>query len=78
RIDIRDGLQLGCIGCGLCIDACNTVMDRIGRPHGLIKMSTDQSALLPPGQQTAPRFLRVKPLMFAFVMLVSGSAMAWA
>ncbi len=78
RIDIRDGLQLGCIGCGLCIDACNTVMDRIGRPHGLIKISTDESALVPPSQQTAPRFFRLKPLLFASVMLVSGSAMAWA
>jgi len=35
-IDIRDGQQLACITCGLCIDACNDVMDRIGKPHGLI------------------------------------------
>ena len=27
-IDIRDGLQLECIGCGLCIDACDEVMDQ--------------------------------------------------
>ena len=26
-IDIRDGLQLECIGCALCIDACNEIMD---------------------------------------------------
>ena len=26
-IDIRDGFQLECIGCGLCIDACDEVMD---------------------------------------------------
>jgi cytochrome c oxidase accessory protein FixG len=35
-IDIRDGQQLACITCGLCIDACNTTMDKIGKPHGLI------------------------------------------
>jgi cytochrome c oxidase accessory protein FixG len=35
-IDIRDGQQLACITCGLCIDACNDVMDRIGKPRGLI------------------------------------------
>ncbi len=35
-IDIRDGQQLACITCGLCIDACNDVMDRIGRPRDLI------------------------------------------
>ena len=35
-IDIRDGQQLACITCGLCIDACNDTMDKIGRPRGLI------------------------------------------
>ncbi|RMD49080.1 MAG: cytochrome c oxidase accessory protein CcoG [Alphaproteobacteria bacterium] len=35
-IDIRDGQQLGCITCGLCIDACNEIMDKIGKPRGLI------------------------------------------
>jgi len=34
RIDIRDGIQLECISCGLCVDACNHVMERIGRPRG--------------------------------------------
>ncbi len=35
-IDIRDGQQLACITCGLCIDACDDVMDKIGKPRGLI------------------------------------------
>ncbi len=35
-IDIRDGDQLECINCGLCIDACNDVMVKIDRPKGLI------------------------------------------
>lgn len=39
-IDIRDGQQLECINCGLCVDACNEVMDRIGRPRGLIGLDT--------------------------------------
>ena len=34
-IDIRDGLQLECIGCGLCVDACNQVMARVDRPLNL-------------------------------------------
>ncbi|MBU3970980.1 MAG: cytochrome c oxidase accessory protein CcoG, partial [Alphaproteobacteria bacterium] len=40
-IDIRDGAQLECINCGLCIDACNEVMDKVGRPRGLIAYDTD-------------------------------------
>ena len=35
-IDIRDGQQLECITCALCIDACDDVMDRLKRPQGLI------------------------------------------
>ena len=35
-IDIRDGQQLACITCGLCIDACDEMMDKIGKPRGLI------------------------------------------
>ena len=35
-IDIRDGLQLECIQCALCIDACDSIMTKIGRPKGLI------------------------------------------
>ncbi|WP_206453836.1 cytochrome c oxidase accessory protein CcoG [Aurantimonas marina] len=39
-IDIRDGQQLGCITCALCIDACDSVMDRLGRERGLISYAT--------------------------------------
>jgi cytochrome c oxidase accessory protein FixG len=39
-IDIRDGLQLECITCALCIDACDGVMDKTGREKGLIAYST--------------------------------------
>lgn len=35
-IDIRNGQQMACITCGLCIDACDDVMDKIGKPRGLI------------------------------------------
>lgn len=35
-IDIRDGEQMECITCALCIDACDEIMDKIGKPRGLI------------------------------------------
>lgn len=44
-IDIRDGLQLECIGCGLCIDACDDVMDRVDRPRGLISFDTERNQI---------------------------------
>ena len=39
-IDIRDGLQYECIGCAACIDGCDRVMEKVGRPKGLIRYST--------------------------------------
>ena len=39
-IDIRDGQQLECITCALCIDACDSVMDKVGKPRGLIAYAT--------------------------------------
>lgn len=39
-IDIREGPQIGCITCALCIDACDRVMKDIGRPRGLIDYAT--------------------------------------
>ena len=35
-IDIRNGMQMECINCGLCADACNNVMSRLDLPSGLI------------------------------------------
>jgi cytochrome c oxidase accessory protein FixG len=39
-IDIRNGQQMECITCALCIDACDSVMEKLGRPKGLISYST--------------------------------------
>ncbi|MEL7429419.1 MAG: cytochrome c oxidase accessory protein CcoG [Pseudomonadota bacterium] len=39
-IDIRDGQQLECITCALCIDACDNVMDKLGLERGLISYAT--------------------------------------
>jgi len=39
-VDIREGQQLGCITCGLCLDACDSIMDKVGRPRGLIRYAS--------------------------------------
>lgn len=39
-VDIRKGSQLGCITCGLCLDACDSIMDKVGRPRGLIRYAS--------------------------------------
>lgn len=43
-IDIRNGLQLDCIACTACVDACDEVMTRLAKPRGLIRYDS-QSGL---------------------------------
>ncbi len=40
-IDIRNGSQMECVGCTACIDACNVMMDGVGRPRGLIRYASE-------------------------------------
>lgn len=39
-IDIRDGLQMECVNCTACIDACDEVMVKLERPKGLVRYSS--------------------------------------
>jgi cytochrome c oxidase accessory protein FixG len=41
-IDIRDGLQLECIGCAACIDACDEIMVKLDRPTGLVRYDSSR------------------------------------
>jgi cytochrome c oxidase accessory protein FixG len=41
-IDIRDGLQMECIGCAACIDACDSIMDKMGYDRGLVRYASER------------------------------------
>lgn len=66
-IDIRHGLQMECIGCTQCIDACDGVMARTGRPSGLIAY---RSLAALEGRRT--RFARPRVLTYAALLAVVG------
>jgi cytochrome c oxidase accessory protein FixG len=54
-IDIREGPQIGCVTCALCIDACDKVMAQIGKPRGLIDYCTlDDAAVEKAGGTSTP------------------------
>ncbi|MDR3716392.1 MAG: cytochrome c oxidase accessory protein CcoG [Puia sp.] len=40
-IDIRNGTQMECVGCTACIDACDHMMEKVGRPTGLIRYASE-------------------------------------
>ncbi len=77
-IDIREGSQLGCITCGLCIDACDRVMTQIGRPPRLIGYTTALDARIAQqggAPQTALKRL-LRPRTLAYFLLWAGIGLA--
>jgi cytochrome c oxidase accessory protein FixG len=73
-IDIRDGSQLECINCGLCVDACDDVMGKLARPKGLIAYDTDHAILARENKTKATYHLvRPRTVYYAVALtLVSG------
>ena len=69
-IDIRQGLQMECIACTACIDACDDVMTKLKRPTGLVRYASLRELN---GGQT--RFLRPRTILYA-AMLVVGLIVA--
>ena len=74
-IDIRDGLQMECVACTQCIDACDGVMDRIGKPRGLIRFSSQARMEGEPGRLLRPRVI-LYPLVLLALMSVFGVVLA--
>jgi cytochrome c oxidase accessory protein FixG len=63
-IDIRQGLQMECIACAACVDACDEVMAKVKRPTGLIRYDS-----LNAFRGGVKRFLRPRVIAYAVLML---------
>jgi len=74
-IDIRAGLQMECVGCAQCIDACDEVMERVGRPAGLIRYSSQQAMDGERARRLRPRVVAY-PLLLATVAVLFGATLA--
>jgi len=81
-IDIRDGQQLECITCALCIDACNGVMEKVGRPRDLISYTTladyNASRAGDVRPTTWRSFIRPRTILYFVLWSLIGIAMAAA
>lgn len=67
-IDIRHGQQEGCITCALCIDACDSVMDKIGKPRGLIRYASLDEVM---GKPQIPFYRRPRVLVYFTIMMLA-------
>ena len=72
-IDIRNGLQYECIGCAACIDGCDQVMDKVGRPRGLIRYSTTNAVEGKPSRTLRPRVLVYAAILGAIIVAATTS-----
>jgi cytochrome c oxidase accessory protein FixG len=70
-IDIRQGLQMECIGCAACIDACDDVMTKIKRKPGLIRYDSHS------GLAGKKRRL-IRPRMVVYTVLLGLGVIAMA
>ena len=72
-IDIRDGLQMECIGCAQCADACDAVMDKLRRPRHLIGYtSKDQLAGRP------QRLMRPRLIVYPSALVLVAGLLVWS
>ncbi len=77
-IDIRDGLQMECIACGLCVDACNDIMDKVDLPRGLIRYDTTNhmQAVIKGGKEKFS-ILRGRTFYYGAILMVVGCLMLY-
>ncbi|MGC3957637.1 MAG: cytochrome c oxidase accessory protein CcoG [Verrucomicrobiota bacterium] len=64
-IDIRNGVQMECVHCTACIDACDSVMDKVGSPRGLIRYASLNSI-----EKGEP--FRITPRMKLYAVVLTG------
>ena len=77
-VDIRGGPNLGCIQCGLCIDACDAVMAKIGRPARLIAYDTELNIQArQQGSEPFYRIIRMRTLLYAAIIVAVGGIMTY-
>lgn len=72
-IDIRQGLQMECIACTACIDACDEVMERLHRPKGLIRYAS-----LNAFNQKPRRIFRPRVFLYSAFMLLGLTVAGFA
>lgn len=72
-IDIRNGLQMECIGCAACVDACDDVMTKLKRPIGLIRYDSQEGLKGRPRRVLRPR-IYVYALLGALGLAVAALA----
>ncbi len=74
-IDIREGLQVACINCGHCIDACTHEMEKFNKPS-----LVDFSSMNYFEKRIKTKFLRARTLIYSVLLaaiVITAGIIAW-
>jgi len=70
-IDIRNGTQLECVNCTACIDSCNTIMDKVNKPRGLIRYDSYSNIAGAKRSILNPRIIGYSAVLVALIGVLS-------
>lgn len=68
-IDIRDGIQLECVNCTACMDACDEVMHKVNRPAGLIRIDSLEGITKRVNSLMTPRAIGYSLVLVGLIVL---------
>jgi len=71
-IDIRNGLQMECVGCTACIDACDNVMNKINKPNRLIRYASENTIA-----NGTPFVLTRRMKLYSLLILILASVLSF-
>jgi cytochrome c oxidase accessory protein FixG len=72
-IDIREGVQVGCIACGKCVDACTVIMAKEDKTSLIRYMAQNQVE----NRQAKVRWIRPRTLLYSVLLLAVLSTTAF-
>lgn len=74
-IDIRNGIQLECVNCTACIDACDIVMEKVNKPKNLITYGSINQFETGTKFKFTPRIILYTALLIVLLTIISSLLM---
>lgn len=71
-IDIRNGTQLECVNCTACMDACDSIMEAVNLPLGLIRYASEENIEKKAKFQFTPRLKGYTAVLVILIGMLTG------
>ncbi|MBT8280704.1 MAG: cytochrome c oxidase accessory protein CcoG [Muriicola sp.] len=71
-IDIRNGTQLECVNCTACIDECDSIMEKVNLPKGLIRYASEDNIEKKTNFSLTPRMMGYSSVLVILIGILIG------